>query len=149
MVANAEFGTTDFDKHRFGEIPPVRTRTSNLVRGSNLPAAMSQFYRKYSKAWWLKKVHVHLDNKHFKVALTVFGRRLLAKRKCRGCFRRKGKSLRPGHVRPDPKLRINTGTKVGNRITYTNTNQGPSNTGGVLVYMPFWCIRSSGISVQI
>ena len=71
----------------------------------------SKKYRKYSKRWWLKKVHVHLDNKHFKVALTVFGRRLLAKRKCRGCFRRKGKSLRPGHVRPDPKLRINTGAK--------------------------------------
>ena len=71
----------------------------------------SKKYRKYSKRWWLKNVHVHLDNKHFKVALTVFGRRLLAKRKCRGCYRRKGKSLRSGHVRPDPKLRINTGAK--------------------------------------
>ena len=71
----------------------------------------AKFYRKYNKKWWLKKVQIHLDNKHFKVALTVFGRRLLAKRKCRGCFRRKGKSLRSGHVRPDPKLRINTGTK--------------------------------------
>jgi hypothetical protein len=71
----------------------------------------AKYYKKYSRQWWLKKVQVHLDNKHFKVALTVFGRRLLAKRKCRGCFRRKGKSLRSGHVRPDPKLRINTGAK--------------------------------------
>jgi hypothetical protein len=68
-------------------------------------------YKGKSKKWWLKRIHVHLDNKHFKAAVTVFGRRLLAKRKCRGVYRKKGKSLRSGHVKPDPKLRLNTGTK--------------------------------------
>ena len=61
--------------------------------------------------WWRKSIHVHLDNHHFKVPTTSLGRKLLAKRRVRGAYRLKAKSLKQGHVKPDPKLRIQTGTK--------------------------------------
>ena len=63
------------------------------------------------KAWWLKTVHVHLDNHVFKVATTSAGRKLLAKRVVRGVYRQRGKSLRPGHVKPHAKNHLSLGTK--------------------------------------
>ena len=41
-------------------------------------------YKNKTRGWWLKTVHVHLDNHHFKVATTGAGRKLLAKRVTRG-----------------------------------------------------------------
>ena len=73
--------------------------------------AWSKKYKGKTREWWKKKVHIHLDNHHFKAATTCGGRRLMAKRRVRGVYRRKQKSLRSGHVKPDPKLRLNTGTK--------------------------------------
>ena len=64
-----------------------------------------------SAEWFKKNIHIHLDNHHFKAATTVRGRRILAKRRVRGVYRTKGKSLRSGHVKPDPKLRVQTGSK--------------------------------------
>ena len=52
-----------------------------------------------------------MDNHHFKCATTVRGRKLLAKRVVRGVYRKRGKSLKPGHVKPNPKLRQSTGVK--------------------------------------
>ena len=97
-----------------GAIPP-----SSPNDGSKLPHAVAVFCligvgltrKGKSKNWWLKKVHMHLDNHHFKVATTSRGRRLLAKRTVRGVYRKKGKSLRPGHVKPNPKMKLNTGPK--------------------------------------
>ncbi len=68
-------------------------------------------FKHRSKQWWLKTVHSHLDNHHFKRATTCRGRKLLAKRRVRGVYRLKGKSLKPGHVRPSPSLRVQTGGK--------------------------------------
>ena len=68
-------------------------------------------YKKKTAAWWAKTVHVHLDNHLFKVATTGAGRRLLAKRAVRGVYRKKGKSLRPGHVKPHPKQHLSLGVK--------------------------------------
>ena len=68
-------------------------------------------YSGQSKAWWLKTVHVHLDNHVFKVATTSSGRKLLAKRVVRGVYRQRGKSLRPGHVKPHAKNHLSLGTK--------------------------------------
>ena len=73
--------------------------------------AWSKKYKDESREWWLETVQIHLDNHHFKVATTSKGRKLLAKRRVRGAYRRKAKSLRPGHVKPDPKLRVSTGPK--------------------------------------
>ena len=66
-------------------------------------------YRAKSSAWWLRAVHIHIDNKAFKVATTQAGRKLLAKRVVRGVYRKKGKSLRPGHVKPNSKLHLGLG----------------------------------------
>ena len=64
-----------------------------------------------TRAWWLKAVHIHLDNHCFKVASSAVGRKLLAKRRIRGVYRMKHKSLRSAHVKPNPKTRLNTGPK--------------------------------------
>ena len=76
--------------------------------------ARYKFSKKYKDKlarWWLQSIHIHLDNKHFKVATTAAGRRLLAKRKVRGVYRKKEKSLRSGHVKPHPKTRLATGPR--------------------------------------
>ena len=74
--------------------------------------AWSIRYRGQIKAWWIRKVHMHWDNHAFKQASTGKGRKLLAKRRVRGVYRKKGKSLRSGHVKPNPKLRLSLGTKA-------------------------------------
>ena len=68
-------------------------------------------YKDKSKEWWRSAVHIHLDNHMFKMATKQSGRKLLAKRRVRGVYRKKGKSLRSGHVKPDPKLKLYTGGK--------------------------------------
>lgn len=73
--------------------------------------AWAKKYRIRSAGWWLRTVHIHLDNHAFKVATTGAGRKLLAKRAVRGVYRKKGKSLRAGHVKPHPKMRLSLGTK--------------------------------------
>jgi len=73
--------------------------------------AWARKYRHQSAHWWRKTVHIHLDNHMFKVATTARGRKLLAKRRVRGVYRKKGKSLRSGHVKPSAKLKLNTGAK--------------------------------------
>ena len=45
--------------------------------------AWAKKYHKKPLRWWLKVIQIHLDNKHFKVALTAKGRKLLAKRRVR------------------------------------------------------------------
>jgi hypothetical protein len=77
--------------------------------------AWAKKYQKMSRSWWLQNVHIHLDNHHFKHATTAPGRKLLAKRSVRGVYRKAQakakKSLSPAHVRPNPKLRTNLGSK--------------------------------------
>jgi len=68
-------------------------------------------YENKSAAWWLETVHVHIDNHVFKVATTAAGRKLLAKRVVRGVYRKKGKSLRSGHVKPHAKQHLSLGAK--------------------------------------
>ena len=68
-------------------------------------------YRAKPADWWLRAVHVHLDNHAFKLATTSSGRKLLAKRLVRGVYRKRGKSLRPGHVKPNAKLHLGLGGK--------------------------------------
>ena len=73
--------------------------------------AWAKQFRGKSASWWRRTVHIHLDNKVFKVATTAAGRKLLAKRTVRGVFRRRGKSLRSGHVKPHPKMCLPLGSK--------------------------------------
>ena len=62
-----------------------------------------------TRNFWRTKLQISLDNHRFKVALNAKGRKLLSKRKTRGCYRKKGVSLRSGHVKPNPKMHLNTG----------------------------------------
>ena len=67
--------------------------------------AWAKKYRAKSAAWWLRTVHIHLDNHTFKRAATGYGRKLLAKRRVRGVYRTKNRGLRSSHVKPNTKLR--------------------------------------------
>ena len=67
--------------------------------------AWAKKYRAKSAAWWLRTVHIHLDNHTFKRAATGYGRKLLAKRRVRGVYRTKHRGLRASHVKPNAKLR--------------------------------------------
>ena len=90
-----------------------RLRTKMILTPGDVKEryAWSKKHKGKSKKWWRKKVHIHLDNHCFKVATTAFAPKLLAKRRVRAVYRKKGKSLRSAHVKPDPKLRLNTGAK--------------------------------------
>ena len=68
-------------------------------------------YKSKACEWWLKTVHVDLDNHHLKIATAGAGRKLLAKRVTRGVYRKTGKSLRSSHVKPNPEMRLNAGSK--------------------------------------
>ena len=67
--------------------------------------AWAKTYISKPASWWLRTVHIHLDNHLFKRAATGQGRKLLAKRMVRGVYRTKSRSLRPGVVKPNGKLR--------------------------------------------
>ena len=73
--------------------------------------AWARKHRGKSQQWWLRNIHVHLDNHHFKVATTHLGRSLLSRRRVRGVYRKKSKSLRSSVVKPSSKLRQNTGSR--------------------------------------
>ena len=73
--------------------------------------AFADKYKSKSASWWRSAVHIHCDNHMFKAAGTLQGRKLLARRRVRGVYRKRGKSLRAGHVKPNPKMRLATGMK--------------------------------------
>ena len=68
-------------------------------------------FRNKPARWWLQHVHLHWDNHCFKVATTFRGRKILAMRRVRGAYRKRGKSLRAGLVKPHAKLKQYTGAK--------------------------------------
>ena len=70
-------------------------------------------YKDKPDVWWLSYIHVHLDNHMFKVATTAKGRKLLAKRRVRGVYRKKGKSLRPAHVKPKKDMKLSITMSCG------------------------------------
>ena len=61
--------------------------------------ALATKYKSKTREWWLKTVHVHLDNHHFKVVTIGAGRKLLAKRATHGVYRLR---LLAGHRCPRP-----------------------------------------------
>ena len=73
--------------------------------------AFAKKYKGKPAKWWLRNIHIHLDNHNFKVATTARGRKLLAMRNTRGVYRTQGKALRKGHVKPSPKLKQSTGVR--------------------------------------
>ena len=90
-----------------------RLRAKPLLTKEDVKDRM-EFARRYlskTAAWWRRSVHVHLDNEHFKVATTDKTRKLLARMKVRGVYWTSGKSLRSSIVKPNTKLRQNTGSK--------------------------------------
>ena len=73
-----------------------------------------EFGEKYQgkpASWWQSHVHLHIDVKFFPVLLTGTARRHVAQSGTRGVIRRPGEGLNAGYVKPNPKLKYNTGAK--------------------------------------
>ena len=62
-------------------------------------------------SWWQSHVHMHIDVKFYPVLLTGKARRHVAQSGTRGVIRRPGEGLNAGYVKPNPKLKYNTGAK--------------------------------------
>lgn len=73
--------------------------------------AFAKRFKNKTANWWKTHVDIHLDNHCFKVATAARGRKLLAMRRVRGVYRAKGKSLKPGYVKPGKGMRQNTGAR--------------------------------------
>ena len=73
-----------------------------------------EFGKKYQgkpQSWWQSHIHMHIDVKFFPVLLTGKARRHAAQSGTRGVIRRAGEGLNVGYVKPNPKLKYNTGAK--------------------------------------
>lgn len=73
-----------------------------------------EFGEKYGgkpASWWQSHIHMHIDVKFFPVLLTGKARRHVAQSGTRGVIRRPGEGLNVGYVKPNPKLKFNTGAK--------------------------------------
>ncbi|CAE7464528.1 unnamed protein product [Symbiodinium natans] len=69
-------------------------------------------YRSKSRAWWVKNVDAFIDGKHFQVYLNGKERCRAAQHATYGAYRRPGKGLCGGYVKPKAgNLRHNTGAK--------------------------------------
>jgi transposase len=69
-------------------------------------------YRGKSKGWWVKNIHAFIDGKHFQVYLNGKERCRAAQHATHGAYRRPGKGLCGGYVKPkEGNLRHNTGAK--------------------------------------
>ena len=73
--------------------------------------AFAQEYGGRSITWWQTHIHLHIDVKFFSVFLTGRARRHAAQSGTRGVLRRAGEGLNVGYVKPNPKLKYNTGAK--------------------------------------
>ncbi|CAE7526243.1 F52C9.6, partial [Symbiodinium sp. CCMP2456] len=62
--------------------------------------AFASTYRHKSRAWWLQHVHAFIDGKYFQVYLTGAERARAAKHSTFGAYRRPGKGLCAGYVKP-------------------------------------------------
>ncbi|CAE7255135.1 F52C9.6 [Symbiodinium natans] len=74
--------------------------------------AFAKKYRGKSKTWWLRNIHAFIDGKYFQVYLTGKERARAATHGTFGAYRRPGKGLCAGYVKPKAgSLRHNTGAK--------------------------------------
>ena len=72
------------------------------------------FGKKYSEkpqGWWTSVLHLIIDVKFFLAFLNAKARRHAAQSGARGVYRRAGEGLGEGYVKPNPKLKYNTGAK--------------------------------------
>lgn len=73
--------------------------------------AWAKKYRHKPPSWWKRTVHLHIDNKAFKVPATSVARRHLAAQRIARVYRSRGKALRPEHVRAGRGVRHNSGVR--------------------------------------
>lgn len=71
----------------------------------------SKKYRKMLPAFFQSHIQLHIDNHAFKVPTNGDARNMMAAKRVHGTYREAGASLQKEHVKPNKKLRVNTGTK--------------------------------------
>ena len=73
--------------------------------------AFGKKYVKKRSSWWSTQLHMIIDVKFYPVYLRRAARRHAAQKGSRGTYRKPGQGLAGGHVKPNPKLKYNTGAK--------------------------------------
>lgn len=71
--------------------------------------AFSKKHKDKPVAWWKKRAYI--DGKHFKTYLTSKTRQVAAMHRTYGAYRKPGKGLSGGYVKPKKDLNFNTGSK--------------------------------------
>lgn len=89
-----------------GNTRPVLTESDIASR-----LQFAQQYRHKGPSWWIKGIHLFLDNKTFQIPLTQRARAQAASAMVRGVYRKKGESLLPGCVRASKKMTSSFGVR--------------------------------------
>ena len=69
----------------------------------------AKMYRKKTKAWWCRAIHMAIDLKRFAVFVNAPGRNYAAQRQVRGAYRQPGQGLDKGYVTVNKGLKYNPG----------------------------------------
>lgn len=73
--------------------------------------AFAKKYRRKTKRWWQKAVHLYIDLKSWKVCPNAKSRALAAQREVRGAYRLPGEGLGEGYVVVPKDMKQNTGAR--------------------------------------
>lgn len=68
-------------------------------------------YRSKTRAWWLKNIHMHIDNKVFSCYVNAKARAYAAMRSVRGAYRLPSQGLDDGYVVVNKSMRYNPGVR--------------------------------------
>ena len=71
----------------------------------------AETYASKAAAWWLQRIHLHIDVKHFPVLLHHEARRRGASEGVRGAYRAPGQGLEAPYVRQDRRMKYNPGAR--------------------------------------
>ena len=90
-----------------------RMRQKPVLKKEDVKArfAFAKKYLKKSKSWWVKNLHMAIDNKNFPIYYHADARRHAANRLVRGAYRRQGNGLDEAHVQVPKHMRYNPGMK--------------------------------------
>ena len=88
-------------------------RRKPVLTEEDIKARLS-FAKKYVAkpgSWWKTALHMIIDVKFYPIYLHRAARRHAAQKGTRGAYRKPGEGLNDGYVKPDPRLKYNTGAK--------------------------------------
>ena len=89
--------------------------TEKILLDAEDKKSRQRFAKKYSKkprTFWTQTLDAVIDNKWFQIYHNGKRRGWIARRTCRGAYRKKGQKYDEGFIKPKAELRYNTGKKA-------------------------------------